>query len=227
MAKAKKAKLIVKKLCKDKMVRTFVFLSIVSIAAIMALNYLSDKFDTIASDYDKTVKMYCDSGVLYGNQPIENLYSESIEEDKTYFPSDCPSDIAEYTMKLCKETGIDANLVFALMYCESTYNKDAVNVNNDCYGLMQISSVNDGFAKEIGCPEWKTDWQQNIEVGVALLATLENKYSATEALILAYTEGEKGAESIFASGSVTTDFTEKVNEKYKEYSSQENVCIPT
>lgn len=181
----------------------------------IVLARLSAKMDNIADNYG-------DYHRDYGKAPYYKSYSfsDSFSEAEIFTPSDCPTEIAEFTHNLCNEKGIDTNLVLALMYCESTYDKNAVNGN--CYGLMQINSINDSYAEAIGCPDYKTDWKQNITVGVELLSNLEPKYSATESLIMAYNQGEAGADELLGEGFGSTEFTKKVYEKYQQYNAERN-----
>ena len=55
-----------------------------------------------------------------------------------------------YIRELCEAYGIPETLVFAVIEKESSWNADAVNYNDTCFGLMQISVV---VKAKLFCPE--------------------------------------------------------------------------
>ena len=87
----------------------------------------------------------------------------------------------------CEEYGVLPDVLFAVMEVESGYQLDAQN--GECYGLMQIHSINLPWLQEqIGTTDL-SDPTQNIEAGAYILGGYLERYSLTDSL-MAYNLGE-------------------------------------
>lgn len=111
-----------------------------------------------------------------------------------------------YTQEICKEYKVPFDLVIGVMFAESTFDQSARNGN--CYGLMQVNTINAEELKSIGVYDL-TDAKQNIKGGVYLLSKVLTKFDLSGALI-AYNCGESGAKKKLNSGITSTDYTRTV-----------------
>ena len=122
---------------------------------------------------------------------------------------DIPLDheLQDVVLAACEEYGVLPDVLFAVMEVESGYQLDARN--GECYGLMQIHSINLPWLQEqIGTTDL-SDPAQNIEAGAYLLGGYLERYSLTDSL-MAYNLGEGGAKAQWAQGIHETAYTRKV-----------------
>ncbi len=145
-------------------------------------------------------------------QPGGFVYSDKIPMSR---------ELQEYTYKKCEERGLEYELVLAIMWRESRFTTDAVNVNANGTrdnGIMQINDVNRAWLKENLGIDDLMDPYQNIDAGTAMLKRLEEKYGTHKAM-LAYQYGEAGMAKKVAGGITTSAATEKAYRQrdiYKE-----------
>ena len=93
------------------------------------------------------------------------------------------------------------------MEVESGYQLDAQN--GECYGLMQIHSINlPWLSEQIGTTDL-SDPAQIIEAGAYILGGYLERYSLTDSL-MAYNLGEGGAKAQWTQGIHETAYTRKV-----------------
>ena len=122
---------------------------------------------------------------------------------------DIPLDheLQDAALAACEEYGVLPDVLFAVMEVESGYQLDARN--GECYGLMQIHSINLPWLQEqIGTTDL-SDPAQNIEAGAYILGGYLERYSLTDSL-MAYNLGEGGAKAQWAQGIHETAYTRKV-----------------
>lgn len=122
---------------------------------------------------------------------------------------DIPLDheLQDVALAACEEYGVLPDVLFAVMEVESGYQLDARN--GECYGLMQIHSINLPWLQEqIGTTDL-SDPTQNIEAGAYILGGYLERYSLTDSL-MAYNLGEGGAKGQWAQGIYETAYTRKV-----------------
>lgn len=122
---------------------------------------------------------------------------------------DIPLDheLQDAALAACEEYGLLPDVLYAVMEVESGYQLDAQN--GECYGLMQIHSINLPWLQEqIGVTEL-SDPAQNIEAGAYILGGYLERYSLTDSL-MAYNLGEGGAKAQWAQGIHETAYTRKV-----------------
>ena len=122
---------------------------------------------------------------------------------------DIPLDheLQDVALAACEEYGVLPDVLFAVMEVESGYQLDARN--GECYGLMQIHSINLPWLQEqIGTTDL-SDPTQNIEAGAYILGGYLERYSLTDSL-MAYNLGAGGARGQWAQGIHETAYTRKV-----------------
>lgn len=122
---------------------------------------------------------------------------------------DIPLDheLQDVALAACEEYGVLPDVLFAVMEVESGYQLDARN--GECYGLMQIHSINLPWLQEqIGTTDL-SDPTQNIEAGAYILGGYLERYSLTDSL-MAYNLGDGGAKAQWAQGVHETAYTNKV-----------------
>ncbi len=122
---------------------------------------------------------------------------------------DIPLDheLQDVAQAACEEYGVLPDILFAVMDVESGYQLDAQN--GECYGLMQIHSINLPWLQEqIGTTDL-SDPAQNIKAGAYILGGYLERYSLTDSL-MAYNLGEGGAKAQWAQGIHETAYTRKV-----------------
>ena len=122
---------------------------------------------------------------------------------------DIPLDheLQDVAQAACEEYGVLPDILFAVMDVESGYQLDAQN--GECYGLMQIHSINLPWLQEqIGTTDL-SDPAQNIKAGAYILGGYLERYSLTDSL-MAYNLGEGGAKAQWAQGIHETAYPRKV-----------------
>ena len=122
---------------------------------------------------------------------------------------DIPLDheLQDAALAACEEYGVLPDVLYAVMEVESGYQLDAQN--GECYGLMQIHSINLPWLQEqIGTTDL-SDPVQNIRAGAYILGGYLKRYSLTDSL-MAYNLGEGGAKAQWEQGIHETAYTRKV-----------------
>ena len=118
-------------------------------------------------------------------------------------------ELQDVALAACEEYGVLPDVLFAVMEVESGYQLDAQN--GECYGLMQIHSINLPWLQEqIGTTDL-SDPTQNIKAGAYILGGYLERYSLTDSL-MAYNLGEGGAKAQWVQGIHETAYTRKVLE---------------
>lgn len=133
---------------------------------------------------------------------------KALEVDK-YRDIPLSHELQDVALAACEEYGVLPDVLFAVMEVESGYQLDAQN--GECYGLMQIHSINLPWLQEqIGTTDL-SDPTQNIKAGAYILGGYLERYSLTDSL-MAYNLGEGGAKAQWAQGIHETAYTRKVLE---------------
>ena len=118
-------------------------------------------------------------------------------------------ELQDVALAACEDYGVLPDVLFAVMEVESGYQLDAQN--GECYGLMQIHSINLPWLQEqIGTTDL-SDPTQNIKAGAYILGGYLERYSLTDSL-MAYNLGEGVAKAQWAQGIHETAYTRKVLE---------------
>ena len=116
-------------------------------------------------------------------------------------------ELQDVALAACEEYDVLPDVLFAVMEVESGYQLDARN--GECYGLMQVHSINLPWLQEqIGTTDL-SDPTQNIKAGAYILGGYLERYSLTDSL-MAYNLGEGGAKAQWEQGVHETAYTRKV-----------------
>ena len=103
-----------------------------------------------------------------------------------------PKKYEDVILKYAEEYGLEPELVFAVIKCESNFDEGAVSRAN-AYGLMQITHETMEWAaarhghKETGLS--LTDPDTNVRYGCAILSLLKDEFSDTSVVLAAYNAG--------------------------------------
>ncbi len=116
-------------------------------------------------------------------------------------------DLKKYIRELCGEYGIPETLIFAVIEKESSWNADAVNYNETCFGLMQINVVNfDWLEDELELDDPKEPYQ-NVRAGIYMLSVYLEKYLDYHMALMCYNCGENGARQLWQDGIFTNAYS--------------------
>lgn len=118
--------------------------------------------------------------------------------------------LAVTIVREAKRNGLDPLLVVALIRCESSFNNYAVS-NVGAMGLMQVMPDTGTYlADKAGFPLRRStnlfDFETNVELGAAYLATLIKDFGALDKALVAYNAGPGMAKKILASREVRKKF---------------------
>lgn len=123
------------------------------------------------------------------------------------------SKLQDYTYEVCKEYGVDFELVIAIMDGESEYEIKALGINDNGttdYGLMQINSCNHEWLKgEIGITDF-FDPEQNILCGVFIIADLMERHDDVHEILMSYNMGEKRMRELQRKGVYSSKYSRKI-----------------
>lgn len=129
------------------------------------------------------------------DEPIEQQIPE------LYYDVPLSHELQDHIFKLCDEKGLDAKVVLALIFRESSFNASVVSGDN-AIGLMQvIEKYHKARMERLGVTDL-FDPFQNVTVGIDLLAELNDKYDNIGMALTAYNAGESGAQKRFFSKGV-------------------------
>lgn len=149
--------------------------------------------------------------------PISEAIAETLEKASkhTYFDVPLSEDIQDHIFELCEKTGLDASMVVAMIFVESTYRSDLIGDNGKSFGLMQIQPRwHSKRMSALGCDDL-LDPYQNIIVGIDYISelyTYGGKKRTTDWVLMAYNGGPSYANKKTAQG-VVTHYVNKVYNK--------------
>ena len=123
-------------------------------------------------------------------------------------------DLQLYIIQTCEELNIDAGVVMAMIFYESSYQADAIGDGGNSLGLMQIQERWHKERMERLDVDNLLNPYQNVTVGIDLLAELLDEYNGNvEMALMAYNAGRSGAEEYwFSKGEYSNDYSRKVVE---------------
>ena len=129
--------------------------------------------------------------------PVNKKPDHYIVNDNGY-EAKLSDDLQDHVYQMCSKYDISGyeKLIISKLYCESSYNPNAVNHNKNGttdLGIAQINSSNHKWLrKELGITNFK-DPYQSIEAGVFMMSNClkENDYNEHMALV-AYNTGKNG-----------------------------------
>lgn len=161
----------------------------------------------------QTVAAYCTT-----SPSVPPMTTEPVTAFNTY---DVPLDIniQWYVETQSKEYGIAPELVFAIIFKESTYNIKSVGALGEL-GLMQIHPCNfDEVLEEVNAAKLMDPFQ-NIKAGIYLLdKSIRQTDTLTDALMV-YNLGQGRAKEAWAEGVDSTAYTREVLAKMAELEGQ-------
>lgn len=139
--------------------------------------------------------------------------TDGSEESSFVYSDQIPMspELQQYTYTKCEERGLEYELVLAIIWRESRFNVDAVNVNTNGTrdnGIMQINDVNRQWLLDNFGITDLMDPYQNIDAGTAMLGRLTGKYGSHNAM-LAYQYGEGGMAKKLKQGITTSTAIEQ------------------
>ena len=118
--------------------------------------------------------------------------------------------------ELCETYGIPETLVYAVIEKESSWNADAVNYNETCFGLMQINVINfTWLEEELGLDNPKEPYQ-NVEAGIYMLSGYIEKYIDYHMALMCYNCGENGARQLWQEGIFTNAYSRWVIDRMND-----------
>lgn len=118
-------------------------------------------------------------------------YYESVVSVYDDIPLDAEQQI--FVSNQCEKYNISPELIYSLMFHESTYKADALNGN--CKGIMQINT-------SVHKIENPFDFYENVETGIKYLSELFEKYEEVD-LVLAKWHGESKAQENYEKGEIS------------------------
>jgi len=146
---------------------------------------------------------------------IEEFAESTEEPDFTAYDIPLSAELQRYTFDLCRERGLDFEIVLALMYAESSYRPDVISRTDD-YGIMQINKVNHNWLRtELGITDF-LDAEQSINAGTFILMKISEGYPDTHQMLMAYNMGESGAKNCWNRGIYSTQYSRKITARADE-----------
>ena len=147
---------------------------------------------------------------------VEPEYEADEESVSVHLDIPLSPELQDYTMQLSTEFGICYDLIFAMMFVESTFRDYVISRTND-YGLMQINRVNHGWLREdYGITDFLCA-RQNIFAGVLMISRLYETYEDLHRALMAYNMGQAGARRRWNQGFFTSTYSERVVRIMNEY----------
>ena len=166
-----------------------------------------------------------------GHAEIEHNIVEVVEEptpqppEKQYrYIEGCPlsEELQEGIFDICERHNISFELVMAVIERESTYNVDAVGDNGNSIGLMQIQPKWWGeLMDELGVTDL-SEPLQNVEVGVAILASYFEAGHEFFYVLMKYNGGAAYANRMIDAGKIS-EYALEVTETVYMYERQNGI----
>lgn len=146
--------------------------------------------------------------------PDETPVAVLTQQEDVYATFDVPLDydLQVFIIQTCEELNIDAAVVMAMIFYESSYQADAVGDGGNSLGLMQIQERwHEERMERLGVTDL-FDPYQNVTVGIDLLAELLDEYDGNvEMALMAYNAGRSGADKYwFSNGEYSNEYSRKV-----------------
>lgn len=169
--------------------------------------------DTSATEFSgqKVVKV--------SDNTVKLVWAQDVPKQETQFPYlediGLSYELQKFMYQQCQIKGVDYFLALAITKAESDFDPNSIRANED-FGIMQINICNhEDYEKSHGITDW-LDPEQNIVVGVDILANTYKVFDTDNDRAMGYNLGIAGAKKAKAEGIVTTYYAQRVLE-YKEY----------
>lgn len=138
--------------------------------------------------------------------PIETTVPETTpptEPETLYFDVPLSEDLQDHIFTLCKDSGVNPELVVAMIRAESTYNPNCIGDGGDSLGLMQIQPKwHQWRMDKLNCPDLM-DPYQNVTVAIDILTGYYNTGKSEEWILMAYNGGAKYADRKAEAGEIS------------------------
>lgn len=146
----------------------------------------------------------------WGSDDLEGFEPYRVPKQYAEVGGLLPEVVQVYTHSLCKEYGVDYEIILAIIEIESAYQWDAES--GIAYGYMQIVPEYHAERMERLHITDITDPYQNIRTGIDYLAELVKRYDGNyEKALTAYRWGPTGADQdYFSKGQQGCEYSEKV-----------------
>lgn len=188
-------------LCVADMLQHFTATAIITLAifgAVMCITGCADKADAAV--------------VLPDETPVTVL----TQHEDVYATFDVPLDydLQVFIIQTCEELNIDAAVVMAMIFFESSYQADAIGDGGNSVGLMQIQERWHKERMERLDVTNLLHPYQNVTVGIDFLAELLDEYDGNvEMALMAYNAGRDGADEYwFSKGEYSNEYSQKVTD---------------
>ena len=121
-----------------------------------------------------------------------------------------------HIVEVANAYGVEPELILAVIGQESNYNPDVVGDNGDSLGLMQIQPKwHLERMGDLGCFDLMNPYD-NVIVGTDILAEKLDKYGNVEDALMVYNAGDSGAQKLYFSKGIVSDYAKEVVERYEE-----------
>lgn len=188
-------------LCVADMLQHFTATAIITLAifgAVMCITGCADKADAEVVVPDGT--------------PVTVL----TQHEDVYATFDVPLDydLQVFIIQTCEELNIDAGVVMAMIFFESSYDASAIGDGGNSVGLMQIQERWHKERMERLDVTNLLNPYQNVTVGIDFLAELLDEYDGNvEMALMAYNAGRDGADEYwFSQGEYSNEYSQKVTD---------------
>lgn len=154
--------------------------------------------------------------------PITNYKDDAYEVSEAepiFLDIPLSEELQLYTMQLSEEFNVPYDLLFAIMFVESTFRPHVISRTRD-YGIMQINRVNHGWLRE---QHGITDFlcaEQSILSGTIMISALIERYEDLHKALMAYNMGSAGARRRWKQGIYTSTYSKRVIEIMNSYIQQ-------
>lgn len=126
------------------------------------------------------------------------------------------ADLRAYIEELCVAQELPAELVYAMIERESSWNANALNAAGNCFGLMQISSVNLGWLHETYGIDDLYDPYQNVLAGVSMIGEYVRTLGDYHMALMCYNCGCGGAQKLFDQGIYSSAYSRWIVARMEE-----------
>ena len=139
------------------------------------------------------------------------------EPETLYFDVPLSEDLQDHIFKLCEESGVEPDMVMAMIRAESTYNPNCIGDGGDSLGLLQIQPKwHQWRMDELDCPDLM-DPYQNVTVAIDILTEFYETGKSDAWILMAYNGGEVYANRKASNGEIS-DYAVRVLEFRDELS---------
>lgn len=145
-------------------------------------------------------------------EPVEIVEEPAVEPAYGRFNVPLEDELQSYIFEQCIEKNVAPELIFAMIYVESSYRPSAMGDGGQSYGLMQIQPRwHQERIDRLGCTDL-LDPYQNVKVGIDYMSDLIGRKGSVEWALMAYNSGPSIANKKVKAGEITSYVT-KVFEK--------------